>query len=160
MKFRSHIVLSVSLFAVVLAFAYGYGLIGNSLKGLAHDQRDQHIKPRSLDGATEAIHLTSGDGIKSIGQLIREQDPRGWEALPDQGISGLQFFVDPFNDPLIFPRVEQFMPAGFQWGILPGQDKRLFIPRNPLSAREGLDLFLVQTKRTCNFLLIIEFYPR
>lgn len=156
MKFRSHSFLFVLLIMTALAFAYGYGLMADSLNALAHDRS----KPQSVNGATEAIHLTSADREKSIGQLIREQDPRGWERLPDQAISGLHFFVDPFNDALILPRVEAFMPPGFQWGILPGQDKRLFIPENPLSARDGLDLFLVQTKGTCNFLLIVEFYPK
>lgn len=154
MKFKSQGFLIFLLILTTFAFAYGYGLINNSLKASGHDRK------RSINGATEAIHLTKADGAKSIGQLIREQDPRGWEALPDQGISGLQFFVDPFNDALTLPRVEQFMPPGFQWGILPGQDKRLFVPENPLSARDGLDLFLVQTDSVCNFLLIIEFYPR
>lgn len=157
MRFKSQKTLLLVLFFVVtLAFVYGYGLITSSLIASGHDRN----KPRSINGATEAIHLTKADGTKSIGQLIREQDPRGWEALPDQGISGLQFFVDPFNDALTLPRVEQFMPPGFQWGILPGQDKRLFVPENPLSAKDGLDLFLVKTDRVCNFLLIIEFYPR
>lgn len=113
-----------------------------------------------VNGATEAIHLTKADGVKSIGQMIREQDPRGWDALPDnETISALTFFVDPFNDALILPRVEAFMPPGFQLGVLPGQDKRLFTPRNPLTPKQGLDLFLVQTRGVCNFLLIIEFYP-
>jgi hypothetical protein len=155
MKFRSHSLLFVLLTMTALAFADGYGLMTDSLNASGHDR-----KTRSINGATEAIHLTSADQGKSIGQLIREQDPAGWERLPDQAISGLHFFVDPFNDALILPRVEAFMPPGFQWGILPGQDKRLFVPENPLSARDGLDLFLVQTKGTCNFLLIVEFYPK
>jgi len=153
MKFKLETFLATVLIAVVIVF--GYGWLMPSKDATAHDRN----KPRSINGATEAIHLTSADGTKSIGQLIREQDPRGWDALPNQGISALHFFVDPFNDPLILPRVEQFMPPGFQLGILPGQDKRFFTPENPLSAKEGLDLSLVKTKSVCNFLLIIEFYP-
>jgi len=104
---------------------------------------------------TSAIHLTAEDGAKSIKQVIAEQNG---EEIPEQPIKSFHFLVDPFNDALIFPRVEGFQPEGFQWGILPGQDKKFNIPKIDIPASEGLDFFLVQTTGVCNFLLITEFF--
>lgn len=144
---------SAGAMIVLMAVLFGF------VAWLAHiDQGSAKAQVVPQNGATEAIHLTKADGVKSIGQLIREQHPSGWESLPDRGISSVFFFVDPFNDALILPRIEPFMPPGFQLGVLPGQDKKLFTPRNPLTVRQGLDLYLVRTTGVCNFLLIVEFY--
>ncbi len=151
-------IIGIILFVISLSGVGPRLLMPGRSSGVAAPRRDQ------VNGATEAIRLTRAEGVKSIGRLIREQDPRGWEALPDdKTISSLHFFVDPFHADLIMPRVEQFMPPGFEFAIMAGQDKRFFIPRNPLTPKQGLDLFLVGASRVsdaCNFLLIIEFYPQ
>ena len=105
---------------------------------------------------TQSIRLTAAQGTKSIGQLIREQTTT---TIPSQAISSFHFLVDPFNNSLIFPTVEGFQPPGFQWAILPGQDKKLDIPQIPLLAPQALDYYFVRTSGTCNFILVIEFYP-
>lgn len=110
----------------------------------------------AVKARTDAFHITAADGTKSIGQLLREQNAA---PLPDQAISSFHFLVDPKNDALMFPRVEPFQPEGFQWGILPGDDKKISIPEIPLNAEQGLEFFLVKTDGTANFLLITEFYP-
>jgi hypothetical protein len=106
---------------------------------------------------TEAFHITADDGIQSLAELILEKDTPS--TLPDNPISKFHFFVDPFNDALIFPRVEAFQPEFFQWAILPGQDKKFKTTKiETLTAIEELDFFLVQTTGVCNFLVIMEFY--
>jgi hypothetical protein len=114
----------------------------------------QVISPGGL--ITQSIRLTSTEGTKSIGQLIREQTTT---VIPLKAISSFHFLVDPLNNSLIFPRVEGYQPLGFQWAILPGQDKKLDIPQIPLLAPQALDFYFVRTSGTCNFILVIEFYP-
>lgn len=124
------------------------------------ETRAAHNRPKSVSGITEAIRITKADGAKSLTQLIRESPPDSGP-IPDQAIKSFHFLVSPFDDALIFPAVEGFQPPGFQWGILPGQDKRFTIPEIELRGADALDFFLVQTSgKVCNFLLIIEFYPR
>jgi len=105
---------------------------------------------------TQSIRLTASQGTKSIGQLLREQTTT---VIPNQALSSFHFLVDPFNSSLIFPTVEGFQPPGFQWAVLPGQDKKLNIPQIPLLAPQALDYYYVRTSGTCNFILVIEFYP-
>jgi len=105
---------------------------------------------------TESLRITSSQGTKSIGQLIDEQSS---VVIPNKAIASFHFLIDPFSNALIFPRVEGFQPPGFQWAILPGQDKKFNIPQVPLPAAEALDYYLVQTQGTCNFIVVIEFYP-
>lgn len=105
---------------------------------------------------SESIHITKADGIKSLGQLIREQS--GIQ-IPDQPLLKIHFIVDPFNNALIFPR-NDFQPEGFQWGILPGQDKTLLVPELPVSASQALDLSPAKTDGVCNFIVQFEFGPK
>jgi hypothetical protein len=105
---------------------------------------------------TQSIRLTAADGTKSVGQLIREQTTN---VIPPQAISSFHFLVDPLNSSLIFPNVQGYQPPGFQWAILPGQDKKLNIPQIPLLAPDALNFYFLRTSGTCNFLLVIEFYP-
>lgn len=107
--------------------------------------------------SSEAIHLTTADGTKSIAQLIREQSTG--TPLPPKALASFHFLVDPFGNSLIFPRVEGFHPPGFQWAILPGQDKKFNVTQVPLPAMEALEFFFVQTNGECNFLVLMEFYP-
>jgi hypothetical protein len=124
------------------------------------ETRAAHNRPKSVSAITESIRITKADGAKSLAQLIRELPPAS-ASIPDQAIKSFYFIVSPFDDGLIFPNVEGFQPPGFSWGILPGQDKRFEIPEIELKGAEALNFFLVQSQgKACNFLLIIEFYPR
>ena len=108
---------------------------------------------------TQCLRITAAEGTKSIGQLIREQTTT---VLPLKAISSFHFLVDASSNSLVFPRVEGFHPPGFQWAILPGQDKRLDIPQYPLLAEDALNFYYVRTTGTtgtCNFILVVEFYP-
>jgi len=111
-----------------------------------------------VKASTEAIHITAADGTKSIGQLIREQST-GTPLPTNQAISSMHFFVDPLNNSLIFSRVGPQNPTGFQWAMLPGQDKQFAVPQTLVLAPQALEQYLVRTTGTCNFLLIMEFYP-
>jgi hypothetical protein len=114
----------------------------------------QEISPGGL--ITQSLRLTAAEGTKSIGQLIREQTTT---VIPLKAIYSFHFLVDASNNSLIFPRVEGFQPPGFQWAILPGQDKKLNIPQYALLAPDALNYYYVRTTGTCNFILVIEFYP-
>ena len=105
---------------------------------------------------TQSLRITAAEGTKSIGQMLREQTTT---VLPLKAISSFHFLVDASNNSLIFPRVEGFHPPGFQWAILPGQDKKLDIPPYPLMAQEALEYYFVRTTGTSNFILVVEFYP-
>jgi hypothetical protein len=105
---------------------------------------------------TQCLRITAAEGTKSIGQLIREQTTT---VIPLKAISSFHFLVDASNNSLIFPRVEGFQPLGFQWAILPGQDKELDIPKYALLAPDALNYYYVRTTGTSNFILVIEFYP-
>jgi hypothetical protein len=105
---------------------------------------------------TQSLRITLADGTKSIGQLLRTQTTT---PIPNQALASFHFLVDASNNTLIFPNVEGYQPPGFQWAILPGQDKRLDIPEIPLLAPQALDYYYVRTSGTCNFILVIEFYP-
>jgi hypothetical protein len=105
---------------------------------------------------TQCLRITAAEGTKSIGQLLREQTTT---VIPLKAISSFHFLVDASNNSLIFPRVEGFQPLGFQWAILPGQDKKLDIPQIPLLAPDALNYYFVRTTETCNFILVMEFYP-
>jgi hypothetical protein len=107
--------------------------------------------------STEAIHITSTDGTKSIAQLIREQSTG--TPTPNQAIASMHFFVDPLNNSLIFTKVGPQNPPGFQWSMLPGQDKQFGVPKTTVLGPQALENYLVRTNGTCNFLLIMEFYP-
>jgi hypothetical protein len=107
--------------------------------------------------SSEALHVTPAMGTISIGQLIRDQSTG--TPLPDKSISSFHFLVDPFSFPLIFPRVEGFQPPGFQWAILPSQDKKYNVPQYPLPASQALDFYFVRSSGPCSFLLFMEFYP-
>jgi len=113
--------------------------------------------PVSVKASSEAIHITTADGTKSIAQLIREQSIG--TPLPNQAISKFHFFVDPLNNSLIFSRVGAQNPTGFQWAILPGQDKQFSVPKTTVLAMQALEQYLVRTNGTSNFLLFVEFYP-
>ena len=105
---------------------------------------------------TQCLRITAAEGTKSIGQLLREQTTT---VIPLKAISRFHFLVDGLSNSLIFPRVEGFQPLGFQWAILPGQDKKLDIPQIPLLAPDALNYYFVRTSGACNFILVIEFYP-
>jgi hypothetical protein len=108
--------------------------------------------------STEAIHITAADGTKSIAQLIREQST-GTPYPTNQAIASMHFYVDPLNNSLIFTKVGPQNPTGFQWAMLPGQDKQFAVPKTTVLAPQALENYLVRTSGTSNFLLIIEFYP-
>jgi hypothetical protein len=105
---------------------------------------------------TESIHLTAAQGTISLGQLIKEQSS---VVIPPKAIANFHFLVDPYNDALKFPTVVGFQPPGFQWAILPGQDKKFNVPQIPLLAPDALNFYLVQTPTICNFIIVMEFYP-
>lgn len=105
---------------------------------------------------TESIRITSAQGTKSLGQLISEQSS---VVIPPKAIASFHFLVDPFSNALIFPTVEGFQPPGFQWAVLPGQDKKFNIPQISLPAAQALNYYYVQTPGACNFIVVIEFYP-
>ena len=111
-----------------------------------------------VKASTEAIHITTADGTKSIGQLIREQST-GTPLPTNQAIASMHFFVDPLNNSLIFSRVGPQNPTGFQWSMLPGQDKQIAVPKTLVLAPQALEQYLVRTNGNSNFLLIMEFYP-
>jgi hypothetical protein len=113
----------------------------------------QAISPGGV--MTQCLRITAAEGTKSIGQLLREQTTT---VIPLKAISRFHFLVDGLSNSLIFPRVEGFQPLGFQWAILPGQDKKLDIPRIPLLAPDALNYYFVRTSGTSNFILVIEFY--
>jgi hypothetical protein len=154
MKFRSHSLLIVLLIMTAFAFAYGYGLINNSLNASGHDRNK-----KSVLLITESLRLTQAEGIKSLGQLIREQSSI---EIPDQAISMVRFSVDPFSDALILPSVPQVQPPDFQWGVLPGQDREIKVAEAPFNAPEALDFSLAKSAgpKGCNFILTVEFYPK
>src|SRR5262245_5083919 len=106
-----------------------------------------------VKAGTEAIHITATDGTKSLGQLISEQST-GTPFPTNQAIASMHFFVDPLNNSLIFTRVGPQNPPGFQWAILPGQDKQFGVPKTLVLAPQALEQYLVRTNGTCNFLLI------
>ena len=110
-----------------------------------------------VKAGTEAIHITAADGTKSIAQLIREQSTG--TPTPNQAIASMHFYVDPLNNSLIFTKVGPQNPTGFQWAMLPGQDKQYAVPKTTVLAPQALEQYLVRTSGTCNFLLIMEFYP-
>jgi hypothetical protein len=114
----------------------------------------QEISPGGC--ITQSLRITAAEGTKSIAQLLRDQTTT---VLPLKAISSFHFLVDASNNSLIFPRVEGFHPPGFQWAILPGQDKKLDIPPYPLLAQEALEYYFVRTTGTSNFILVVEFYP-
>ncbi len=105
---------------------------------------------------TESIRLTSAQGVKSLGQLISEQSSI---VIPPKAIASFHFMVDPFSNSLQFPGVEGYQPPGFSWAILPAQDKKFNIPEIPLLAQDALNFYFVQTSGSCNFIVVIEFYP-
>jgi hypothetical protein len=113
----------------------------------------QAISPGGV--MTQCLRITAAEGTKSIGQLLREQTAT---VIPLKAISRFHFLVDGLSNSLIFPRVEGFQPLGFQWAILPGQDKKLDIPQIPLLAPDALNYYFVRTSGTSNFILVIEFY--
>jgi hypothetical protein len=120
----------------------------------------QQASAQTTGGATastEAIHITAADGTKSIAQLIREQSTG--TPTPNQAIASMHFYVDPLNNSLIFTKVGPQNPTGFQWAMLPGQDKQYAVPKTTVLAPQALEQYLVRTSGTCNFLLIMEFYP-
>jgi len=63
MKFRSHSILFVLLIVTALAFAYGYGLMADSL-GASHRIKSQNA----------ILQLKVEEGAKSLAQLVREQE--------------------------------------------------------------------------------------
>jgi hypothetical protein len=113
-------------------------------------------KKQSALSITESIHLTKEHGVISIGQLIRQQSSI---EIPNQPISGFHFLVDPYGGALLFPGNE-FQPQGFQWAVLPGQDKKFSVPELPINGPDALEFSLVKTDGVCNFILAVEFYPR
>ena len=110
-----------------------------------------------VKAGTEALRITAAEGTKSIAQLIREQSTG--TPTPNQAIAGMHFFVDPLNNSLIFTKVGPQNPTGFQWSMLPGQDKEFEVPKTTVLAPQAMEQYLVRTNGTCNFLLITEFYP-
>ncbi len=107
--------------------------------------------------ATESLHLTFEDGTVSLADLIKKQTVGS--VLPEKPIASFHFIVSPFHSSLVFPRVVEFQPEGFEWGILPGQDKKFKATKVDLPAAEALEFFLVASKgNVCNFLLVMEFY--
>jgi hypothetical protein len=114
----------------------------------------QAISPGGV--MTQCLRITAAEGTKSIGQLLREQTTT---VIPLKAVSRFHFLVDGLSNSLIFPRVEGFQPLGFQWAILPGQDKKLDIPKIPLLAPDALNYYFVRTSGTSNFILVIEFHP-
>jgi hypothetical protein len=143
--------LAFNLFLAAILVAIGV-MLGLTFKG-----HQASAQTTTVTIASEALHITVADGTKSIGQLIREQSTG--TPLPAKPIASFHFLVDPFSHPLIFPRVEGFQPPGFQWAILPSQDKKFNIPRLPLLASEALDYYFVRSTGNCSFLLYMEFYP-
>jgi hypothetical protein len=107
---------------------------------------------------TQAIHITATDGTKSLAQLISLQNS-GTPLPTNQCIARMHFYVDPLNNSLIFTKVGPQNPTGFQWSMLPGQDKEFEVPKTTVLAPQAMEQYLVRTNGTCNFLLITEFYP-
>jgi hypothetical protein len=105
---------------------------------------------------TESLRITAADGTKSIGQLIRSQSSI---VIPSQAIASLHFLVDPFNNSLIFSRVGPQNPTGFQWAMLPGQDKKFAVPKTTVLAPQALEQYLVRSSGASNFMVTVEFYP-
>jgi hypothetical protein len=140
---------SLVLAALLLSIAAIFGATGRKQ---ASAQSTGGVK-----ASTEAIHILASEGTKSIAQLIREQSVG--TPLPNQAIASFHFFVDPLNNSLIFSRVGPQNPTGFQWAILPGQDKKFAVPKTTVLAPQALEQYLVRTTGTTNFLLILEFYP-
>jgi hypothetical protein len=153
---KTHSKLEKIVMIVLILVCGFFGFAWYQAEGKAGDRPE---RAKSVTGITEALRITKAEGTKSIGQLIRELPPDSGP-IPDQAIKSFHFFIDPFNDALIFPAVPNFQPDAFQWGILPGQDKFFTIPKIALTAPEGLNFYLVKTNGTCNFLLILEFYPK
>ena len=145
-------ILAFSLVLVAFLLYVAVANFGSTSRHQASAQTTGGVK-----ASTEAIHITAADGTKSIAQLIREQSVG--TPTPSQAISKLHFFVDPLNNSLIFSRVGPQNPTGFQWAILPGQDKQFAVPKTTVLATQALEQYLVRTTGTCNFLLIIDFYP-
>lgn len=149
-EIRLRILALVIVALLVVAFAW--------YQGWASDHRGGDKETSETPISTEAFHITKADGVKSIAQLIREQSKGA--PTPDLSISAIHFYVDPFNGDLIFPRVEDFQPEGFGWGVLAGQDKRILTTKVALRGIQALEFFPVKTDTVCNFLIVLEFYPK
>jgi hypothetical protein len=143
--------LAFSLFLAAFLVAIGV-MLGVTITGR---KASAQSPPVLID--SQALHITAADGTKSLWQLISEQNTGA--QLPNKSISSFHFLVDPFSYPLIFPRVEGFQPPGFQWAILPSQDKKYNVPQYSLPASQALDFYFVRSSGPCSFLLFMEFYP-
>src|SRR5262245_25861015 len=64
---------------------------------------------------TQALHVTSADGIITIGELIRRQN-LGSPLPTNLRIKTITFHVDPLHDALIFTPIEGFQHPEFRWG--------------------------------------------
>jgi hypothetical protein len=147
---KSLLLLAVSLISAISCFAWYRASARDKDRGVCNFLLIVEYYPTgdntpSVKGTTHAIHLTSADQTKSIGQLISEQHS---EPIPNQAICSFHFLVDPENNGLIFPRVEAFQPPGFQLGILPGDDKKINIPEIPIKGEAALNLFFVKAARS------------
>lgn len=151
MKFKLEKFLCATL--IIVGCSFGSGWVIAHIKASAHDRNGQSVLL-----ITESLRLTQADGIKSLGQLIREQSSI---EIPNQAISVVRFSVDPFSDALILPSVPQVQPPDFQWGVLPGQDREIKVAEAPFKAPEALDFSLAKSAgpKGCNFILTVEFYP-
>jgi hypothetical protein len=145
----------------LLAFNLFLAALLLSMAAIFGVPRRRQASAQTLGGVkadTEAIHITAADGTKSIAQLIREQST-GTPLPTNQAIASMHFLVDPLNNALIFSKVGPQNPTGFQWAMLPGQDKEFAVPKTTVFAPQAFEQYLVRTNGTCNFLLITEFYP-
>lgn len=153
MKLKSQkILLLVLFFVTTFAFAYGYGLISDSLNASGHDRRHE----KAVDAISESFRITENDGVQSLARLILE---RTTVAIPNQQVSRLHFFVSSTDSELILTQRE-VTPETFEFGIAPNTDKAFPVLRLPFKAPVLLDNTFVRTPGVCNFFVRIEFYPR
>lgn len=107
---------------------------------------------------SQALHLTSADGITTIGELIRRQN-LGSPLPANLRIKTITFHVDPLHDALIFTPVEGFQHPEFRWGVNPGASKTLRVTFVDLAPMQAFDLFPVRTDGVTNFIMITDFWP-
>lgn len=131
------------------------GLSGFAIFGSASAQIAASSTPTPLI-SSEAFHITSADGEKSIAQLIREQSVG--TPTPNRPIKSFHFIVDSMNDALILARNPAAHPAGFQLAVAPGDEIKFDVSKLPINAPEALEQFPVRTDGICNFLMFIELY--
>lgn len=107
---------------------------------------------RKINSITADFRITKEDGIKSLIQLMAEQNP---QVIPKRSkLLSLYFIVSAENDSLILNGSST--SADFKMVIASGDDKLFPLSPLPFTAIELLSGATARTEGVCNFFVHIE----